>query len=246
VPVNYTIGELAEKSNLSVRNIRAYQSRGLVSPPTMRGRVGYYDGRHLAQLRMVTQLQGEGFNLAAIKKVSESTYGADVIWADLTPEAQAVLADRPESVEMFCANGVLRLGADGTLQGLVAHRPLFWDLVGEGLPVEEIINLLEEVTRTSNGVAANYAAHIRVAVTQVAEQSEDPDSQPNLDALITATVRLLTSFFGTSVGYHTVADEPLADRNFALSGSAVGPRGSVADMTEEQLLEGFGDQDEQS
>lgn len=35
--------------------------------------------------------------------------------------------------------------------------------------------------------------------------------------------------------------EPHGDRNFALVGSAEGPGGSIADLTEEELLEGFGE-----
>ncbi len=207
--MNYTIGELAGHAGLTVRNVRAYQSRGLMSPPAMRGRVGYYDGRHLAQLRLVTQLQGEGFNLAAIKRVSESTFGADVIWADLTPEAQQVLGRRPRTVEMFACNGILQRSQNGTLQGLVVHRPLFWDLVGEGLPVEEIVNLLEATTRASSALATDYAEQVRSVVVRVAEsQRDDTDPPVNHDALVTAAVKLLTSFFGASVGYHTLAGKP--------------------------------------
>jgi hypothetical protein len=38
----------------------------------------------------------------------------------------------------------------------------------------------------------------------------------------------------------TYEPERRGDRNFALAGSAVGPGSSVADLTSEQLLEGFG------
>ncbi|MHB1487444.1 MAG: ribbon-helix-helix domain-containing protein [Acidimicrobiales bacterium] len=34
--------------------------------------------------------------------------------------------------------------------------------------------------------------------------------------------------------------ERRGDRNFSLAGSAEGPGGSVADLTEDELLEGFG------
>ena len=37
-----TFDELARRTRLTVRNIRAYQSRGLVPPPELRGRTGYY------------------------------------------------------------------------------------------------------------------------------------------------------------------------------------------------------------
>lgn len=45
-----TIERLAELSAMSPRNIRAHQARGLLSPPVVRGRVGYYDTHHLARL----------------------------------------------------------------------------------------------------------------------------------------------------------------------------------------------------
>jgi predicted transcriptional regulator len=35
--------------------------------------------------------------------------------------------------------------------------------------------------------------------------------------------------------------EQHGDRNFSLVGSAEGPGGSIADLTEEELLEGFGE-----
>ncbi len=37
-----TIRELAERTGMTVRNIRAHQTRGLLPPPVVRGRTGYY------------------------------------------------------------------------------------------------------------------------------------------------------------------------------------------------------------
>ncbi len=60
---------------MSVRNIRAHQARGLLSPPEVRARVGYYGPEHLAQLRLIRELQDEGFNLGGIKRLLEDADG---------------------------------------------------------------------------------------------------------------------------------------------------------------------------
>lgn len=70
-----TIDELAQRTRLTVRNIRAYQSRGLVSPPALRGRTGYYGDEHVARIELIRELQSQGFNLEAIKRLIEGAGG---------------------------------------------------------------------------------------------------------------------------------------------------------------------------
>jgi DNA-binding transcriptional MerR regulator len=70
-----TIDELAQRTRLTVRNIRAYQSRGLVPPPVLRGRTGYYGDDHVARIELIRELQSEGFNLEAIRRLIESAGG---------------------------------------------------------------------------------------------------------------------------------------------------------------------------
>lgn len=70
-----TIDELAQYTRLTVRNIRAYQSRGLVPPPELRGRTGYYGEQHVARIELIRELQAEGFNLAAISRLIEEAGG---------------------------------------------------------------------------------------------------------------------------------------------------------------------------
>jgi DNA-binding transcriptional MerR regulator len=62
-----TIAELAARTGISVRTIRFYAGMGLIPPPTVRGRLGLYDERHVARLELVRDLQGLGFTLAAIE-----------------------------------------------------------------------------------------------------------------------------------------------------------------------------------
>ncbi|MBV9195488.1 MAG: MerR family transcriptional regulator [Solirubrobacterales bacterium] len=70
-PNRLTVEQLAAESGMSVRNIRAHQARGLLSPPEVRHRVGYYGPEHLAQLRLIRDLQADGFNLNGIKRLVE-------------------------------------------------------------------------------------------------------------------------------------------------------------------------------
>jgi len=60
------IDELARRAGTTTRNVRAYQTRGLLPSPRMVGRVGYYDEGHLARLRYIDRLQQRGFSLAAV------------------------------------------------------------------------------------------------------------------------------------------------------------------------------------
>jgi DNA-binding transcriptional MerR regulator len=71
-----TIDQLAQAAGLTVRNVRSYQSRGLIPPPEVRGRVGYYDTEHLARLALIREMQAQGFNLAAIAHILEQAHGA--------------------------------------------------------------------------------------------------------------------------------------------------------------------------
>src|SRR3954453_19914665 len=71
-----TIDELARRTGMTVRNIRAHQSRGLLPAPEVRGRTGYYGADHIARIELIRELQGEGFNLEAIRRLVEGTEGA--------------------------------------------------------------------------------------------------------------------------------------------------------------------------
>jgi DNA-binding transcriptional MerR regulator len=62
-----TIDQLAERSGITVRNIRFYAGRGLIPPPQLRGRTGLYGPDHLARLELVSELSALGFTLSAIE-----------------------------------------------------------------------------------------------------------------------------------------------------------------------------------
>jgi DNA-binding transcriptional MerR regulator len=71
-----TIEELAERSGMTVRNIRAHRARGLLPPPEVRAQTGFYGDEHLARLRLIQEMQADGFNLQAIERLLSGSYGA--------------------------------------------------------------------------------------------------------------------------------------------------------------------------
>jgi DNA-binding transcriptional MerR regulator len=65
----FSIDELARAGSSTVRNVRAYQDRGLLPPPERRGRVGIYTQEHLARLRLINRLLERGYTLANISEL---------------------------------------------------------------------------------------------------------------------------------------------------------------------------------
>src|SRR5690348_10246979 len=103
-----TVEQLAYETGMSVRNIRNHQSRGLLPPPEVRARIGYYGPDHVARLRLIQEMQAEGFKLSAIARLI-GEHGADAdrfvglrqaVTAPFADEAPEVLS-RDELVERF-------------------------------------------------------------------------------------------------------------------------------------------------
>ena len=67
-----TVDELAARVGVTVRNLRAYAARGLLPPPRMVGRTGYYGREHVARLLLVREMLAEGYSLAMIERTLDS------------------------------------------------------------------------------------------------------------------------------------------------------------------------------
>jgi DNA-binding transcriptional MerR regulator len=70
-----TIDELARRAGMTVRNVRAHQSRGLLPAPEIRARTGYYGDEHVERLELIHQLQEGGLSLKAIERVLDGSFG---------------------------------------------------------------------------------------------------------------------------------------------------------------------------
>ena len=67
-PEELTIDQLAARVGFTVRNLRAYTSRGLLPPPRLVGRTGYYGPEHVARLLLVREMLAEGWSLAMVER----------------------------------------------------------------------------------------------------------------------------------------------------------------------------------
>lgn len=65
----YRITELADICGVSVRNIRVYQGRGLLPPPEIKGRTGWYFPEHVSRLKLISQLLERGYTFATISEL---------------------------------------------------------------------------------------------------------------------------------------------------------------------------------
>jgi DNA-binding transcriptional MerR regulator len=216
VAAELTIEELAAESGMTVRNIRAHQARGLIDPPEVRMRVGYYGPEHVAGLRLIRELQGDGFNLAAIKRLLSDHERTEERFArfraSLTRPADG---ERPQT---FTAEQLReRLGVHGRGAARVLARAeqlgaivpaadgsylapspsllaLAEQAVASGISISGAIDVFE---RTQEHVDAIAAAFVRLFVADVwreFEQQGMPDERwPEVEEAIARLRRLATA-----------------------------------------------------
>jgi DNA-binding transcriptional MerR regulator len=69
---HYTVDQLARRAGTTTRNVRAFQTLGLLPRPALRGRTGLYGQEHLDRLRAILRLQRAGFSLGAVGVLFEA------------------------------------------------------------------------------------------------------------------------------------------------------------------------------
>lgn len=174
-----TIEQLAARTGLTVRNIRAHVTRGLLPPPHMQGRTAFYGPEHVARLELVTGLQQQGFNLAAIRKLlagptapspeeTVSFYRTALgPWLTEAPEIldEAELAEQfgfapgPELVRRLQRLGQLEPVGDGRVRVLNPTILRIGRELGEmGFGVERLIEVLQVLLEHSREVADAFVA----------------------------------------------------------------------------------------
>ena len=177
-PNQLTIEQLASESGMSVRNIRAHQARGLLDPPEVRARVGYYGPEHLEQLRLIRDLQEDGFNLGAIKRLIDDTQGTaarlrrfgEALAAVARTEAGETLTleelgrrfrvsaqEAPEVLAEAERLGVLVPIGEGRYR---APSPsllaIAQEVVGRGISVRSALAVLEDIDRHCDSVSRSF------------------------------------------------------------------------------------------
>ncbi|HEV2727898.1 MAG TPA: MerR family transcriptional regulator [Solirubrobacterales bacterium] len=172
-----TIGELARRTGMTIRNIRAHQTRGLLPPPEVHGRTGYYNEGHVARIELTREMQAEGLNLEAIRRVLESSEGSSREMVDFARAVRAPFED--ETPEIFSAEelaaawgvekfdpkllarveemGVLRQLPDGKIEVISPRlQHAGTALVDLGVSPQAVVKTAAELRRRSESVSRTF------------------------------------------------------------------------------------------
>jgi DNA-binding transcriptional MerR regulator len=221
-----TIDELARRVGMTARNVRAYQSRGLIPPPTLRGRTGYYGPQHVARLELIRELQAEGFNLESIRRLLERAQGQTIGEVlDFTRALAEPFGD--EEPEVMSGQELARRFSDqltpeiaGRTQRLGLVRPLgddLWELrsprlaraaqelMGLGVPLTECLDLAEILMKHADAVGRTYVKlffeHVWRPFQRRGEPSEEwPEVREALERLRPLAVQSLLAVFQLAMG----------------------------------------------
>ena len=213
------IDELAQRAGTTSRNVRAYQERGLLPPPRLAGRVGFYGEGHLARLRHIATLLDRGFSLASIRELFdawERGYGLTELlgfeealaapW-DEEGQSEAVLTlteiESVFGVDTRALAQAVRLGLlvpQGDDRLLVPH-PRLLDagraLVAAGVPVRVLLDEVDRLVRDVDGVAERWVTMFKDHVWEDYKRRGMP---PEELQQMTAFLRQVRPLIGGVVG----------------------------------------------
>ncbi|HXX88777.1 MAG TPA: MerR family transcriptional regulator [Acidimicrobiales bacterium] len=207
----YRIDELARLAGTTVRNVRAYQDRGLIPPPRRAGRVGLYSEAHLARLRLVASLLERGYTLANIRElITAWESGTDVAellgleaaivapWSSEEPTVVAAgdlaamfgAADPAEVLPSIATSIEMGL-LEPTTDGFVVRSPVILragaELVAAGIPLEAAVQLAVQLRADLDAVAALF---VDTVVTNVFDPVGDPIPASEIPRLTEVVRRL--------------------------------------------------------
>lgn len=173
-PDELTIDELAQRTGLTTRNIRAYQSRGMIQPPAKHGRTGYYGLEHLERLELIRELREDGLALDLIQRMLEISGGeiagvnfARTVLAQYSeaPMGEPRLYSLPEIAELWGTTdfaliakaeeaGIMRLVDDDKVE--VTNRQIAevgQTLLALGMPAGEMLDVLLNLRNKMRAIA---------------------------------------------------------------------------------------------
>jgi DNA-binding transcriptional MerR regulator len=202
-----TIDELAQRTGMSARNIRAHQSRGLLAPPTLRGRTGYYNDQHVDRITMIQELQSDGYSLALIRRLVLSARGStdDVLrvtkalhqpFGDERPEVvkQSELQSRfhskaDEPLARVQALGLLRSLGEGRFEQVTPQAWKGAEAFAElGVGVDELLKVAGDVRVHVDAIANSFVRLFVESVWRPFDEAGQP--KEGLEHVLEAIERL--------------------------------------------------------
>lgn len=205
-----TIDQLAARTGMTVRNVRAYSARGLLPPPRLVGRTGYYGAEHVARLTLVREMLEQGYTLTAAERMlaTAPSSGAQVLglyhslmspWGGepevLDPHAlaaQARLPFDPEVIDGLVEQGLAERLPDGRLR--VANASLVragLEVMGLGIPAEPVLALVPGLRRHATEVAESFVELFRGSVwAEFASAGLPEEEWPRIQQVVEAIIPL--------------------------------------------------------
>ncbi|MEX1666238.1 MerR family transcriptional regulator [Zhongshania arctica] len=204
---DYSVEELALAANTTVRNIRAYQDRGVLPPPALQGRKGIYSNLHLSRLRLIANLLDRGYTLSSIRELisaleegvglSEVLGIESALNSPWTNEAPTTIGMTdlvkmfgskltPSAIKtahdlgLFSISGTeLRVSSMNTLK--VAE-----ELCATGIPLDELLDILRMMRGNVQRVANEFVKLVsRHVLEPYAEQKiPPPEELPKIAELV--------------------------------------------------------------
>jgi DNA-binding transcriptional MerR regulator len=205
---DYFVDDLARAAGMTVRNVRAYQERGLLPAPRRSGRTSVYDETHLARLRLIGRLLQRGYTSAHIAEFIASWEAGHDLGQTLGLEA-ALLApgsgeipeelSRAELTEMF--GGVDDPAAIEAAERMGVIAPIGTDryqvrsprllragaeLAGIGMPLIEVLDLGAQLRIRVAAVAGLFVSSVASYVVGAHPAGWVPDDaeMPRIIALV--------------------------------------------------------------
>jgi len=221
-----TIEQLSAESGMTVRNIRSHRARGLLPAPEVRDRVGYYGPQHVARLRLIQELQSEGFNLKGIERLLEQSPGPAEQFLSFkralgasfeTEEPQTFTReelakrfgdDDDEALKQGIASGALVPLGDDRFE---ARVPSLLDaaegVLAQGVPLNHALAVLSKVQDRCRSVAREFVRLFLEDVWKPFEQEGYPEERwPEVRAALDQ-LRPLSSQALMGIYQMTMADE---------------------------------------
>jgi len=187
-----TIDELARRARLPVRTVREYHALRLIPPPERHGRVGIYGPRHLERLELIARLQRRGYSLAGIRDLLQAwATGADLTSVLGIEPGQAALDEIPQrltraellarvpalsgqALARACDVGLVQADADGFLVRSPALLGLVADGTTAGMPVSDMLSLVETLRGRLSSLAEAIADMIADRLLPTLRDGQNP------------------------------------------------------------------------
>ncbi|MEK6439838.1 MerR family transcriptional regulator [Pseudonocardia sp. T1-2H] len=230
----YRVDELARLAGMTVRNVRAYQERGLLHPPHRDGRVALYDESHRGRLRIVGRLLERGYTVANIAELLgewesgrdlASVLGLESAVSALWPPRLAQDVTIVELGRLFGEAFSLDELADQLVEtGLLVRQGTALttpspqvlsaaaDLVRAGVPRAEVFTLARRATTLIDGLAKDLLDAILVHVVDAGAPTASglPDDEAvtrtaaALRGLAPAVTSGVAELLGSMIERHTI------------------------------------------